>query len=253
MSVAALNPPAPPQVSEKVAAAAKAAETLKPVASKMPLTLAEVLPNLKSGKGQFVLTVLGDSTGVGPQAWVRQSLQRIADDTGRPASLRNWNPKTGKYDAPEHVGPAGKETLIVWNGSASGQNASYASQHLVAMLPQKSDLVIINHGHNSPALMNATEHLRGLITAVWRTESERAAIVVTAQNPRLDTGAKIDAEVVKMTKAIPATFPTISVIDAYKAFEDAGNLEALISGDGLHPNPEGQQVWTAAVMDALGF
>ncbi|GAP54015.1 gdsl-Like Lipase/Acylhydrolase [Arthrobacter sp. Hiyo6] len=242
-----------PVVSDKVYAEYLAKQTLAPKEDKSPLKLADVLPKLHAKDQEFVLTVIGDSTGFGPQAWVRQTVQRVADATGRPTSIRDWDSKIGDYGPPQHIGPAGKETLIVWNGSASGQNASYATAHLPAMLPQKSDLVIINHGHNSPVLMNATEHIRGLINAIWRTDSERAAIVVIAQNPRLDAGAKVDADVVAMTKGLPSSYPTISVLDVYSLFTAAGDLAPLLSPDGLHPAAPGYKIWTDAAVKMLGF
>jgi len=245
--------PSTPPVSAQVQAAYDAGKTLAPTAKKLPNKLADVLPKLHDPNQEFVLTVLGDSTGFGSQAWVRQTVQQVADVTGRPTSIRDWDSKISDYGPAQHMGPAGKETLIVWNGSASGQNASYATAHLAAMLPQKSDLVIINHGHNSPALANATEHIKGLISAVWNTPSQYAAIVVTAQNPRLDAAAKSDADVVTMTKTMPTIYPTISVLDIYAAFSAAGDLAPLLSPDGLHPAAPGYKIWTDAAVKMLGF
>jgi lysophospholipase L1-like esterase len=245
--------PAPPPVSDKVQAAYDAGKTLAPTVRRVPDKLADVLPKLHTTKDEFVLTVLGDSTGVGPQAWVRQTVERVAEASGRYTAIHEWSPDTGAYAPPVYVGPEGPVTLIVYNGSASGKNASYAAENLPALLPNKSDLIIINHGHNSPALLNAMEHIKRLINMIGGTANEYSAIVVTAQNPRLDAGAAVDAEVVAATRELPVTYPSISVLDAYAAFEAAGDLEPMLAGDGLHPAAPGHKVWADAAVKLLGF
>lgn len=244
-----------PPVSDKVQAAYEAGLKQATGPQEVKITeLQEVLPRLKAG-GPFTLAVIGDSTGFSSTGWVRPTVEAITAQTGKAAIVRDWDVDTGAYAAPITVGD-GEPTLTVWNGSASGRNADYAAQNIATLLPEKADLVIVNHGHNSPAVYNATEHLKRLLNAIRTgTNGKDAALVVTAQNPRTDgEAAKIDAEVVTATKTTAATYKGATVLDVYGGFQDGGQpLPSLLAADGLHPSPAGYKVWSAAALKLLGF
>ena len=246
---------APPPVSEKVQAAYE--EGLKQAAGPQEVqfvTLEEVLPKLRAGE-PFTLTVIGDSTGYSTTGWVRPTVEVITAATGKAAVVHDWDATAVGYAAPVTIGD-GQPTLTVWNGSASGKNADYAAENAAALMPEKSDLIIINHGHNSGAVFNAMEHLKRLVSAVRTSGNGKdAALVVTAQNPRTDGEAgKVGAEVVAATKETAATYEGVTVLDVHSAFQNSGQpLPSLLVSDGLHPSPAGYEVWSAAVLESLGF
>jgi lysophospholipase L1-like esterase len=232
------------------------APVVTPIASATPTatarTVATVTPLLKQAGQRFVLSVLGDSTGNGPDEWVRLTVNTIVENTGRTASISTWNIDKGKYDQPEIVG-AGTPDLIVYNGSASGKKPSYSSENLAVMLPEKADLVIINHGHNNATPVEARTQIGDLIAQVKAGASYDAAFALTLQNPRMDKAKDTDALVVQGIRAQSALLPDVTVIDANAAFTTAGDLPSLLLPDGLHPSPAGSKIWAQTALKALGF
>ncbi|WP_422758305.1 SGNH/GDSL hydrolase family protein [Paenarthrobacter sp. C1] len=215
-------------------------------------TVATIAPTLKTQGQRFVLAVLGDSTGNGPDEWVRLTVDSIVEKTGRTASISTWNMDTAKYDMPEIVG-SGTPDLIVYNGSASGKRPVYSSENLPVMLPEKADLVIINHGHNNATPVEARTQIADLIAQVKAGASADAAFALTLQNPRMDNAKDNAALVVQGIRAQAALFPDVTVIDANAAFTAAGALPSLLLPDGLHPSPEGSKIWAQTVLKALSF
>lgn len=215
-------------------------------------TVVDVAPNLKQPGRRVVLAVFGDSTGNGPDEWVRLTVDAIVQQTGRTASLSTWSLITGKYDAPEIIG-AGVPDLIVWNASASGKRPIYASENLAAMMPEKADIVIINHGHNNSNAIEARTQIGDLIGQLRSSASADAAIALTLQNPRLDKLKDGAALVVQGIRAQANLLPDVAVIDVNAAFARGGELAPLLLPDGLHPSPAGSQIWAQAVLKVLGF
>lgn len=227
--------------------------TVKPTAAQpaYPL-LADVAPALKQAGQRMVVAVLGDSTGNGPDEWVRLSVDAIVQQTGRTVSLSTWNPDAGAYAPAEVIGP-GEPDLIVWNGSASGKRPLYASENLPAMLPEKSDIVILNFGHNNGNAVEARTQVGNLIGQIRSGASNGAAMATTIQNPRLDKYKDSAALVVDGLRTQTGLFPELAVIDVNTAFKAAGDLPSLLLPDGLHPSPAGSQIWAQTVLNVLGF
>lgn len=243
--------PAPSSSLSSTAPAPTVPTTVR--AAEKRLTMAQAAEKLTGTTEPFTLAIIGDSTGFGPQSWVRQTVEQIVEQTGRPALIHEWNPTTGAYDPPNRVGPAGAETITVWNGSASGRNAQYSVDHLAAMLPGKADLIIVNHGHNLVSIEAADRQIRALLLAIRGGANELTAVAFTMQNPRTDAETARGEAVRAVIGNYVKTIEEVTVIDAYTAFQSAGNVPALLNSDGLHPVRAGYTIWANTVLPLLGL
>lgn len=200
---------------------------------------------LREAKSPFTLTVIGDSTGFPKQGWVEVIAQEISGRSNRAVSVRTWNMNTSSYDA-EHRYGEGEPLLTIWNGSAPGRDAAYSYAHLTEMVKGRSDLVIINHGHNVPDI----QYLRHLTYRLAEV-SGGAAMAITKQNPRTDVGAKEQAEKMAAVAPMVSELPGVVLLDAWAAYP--ADPTPWLSKDGVHPSPEGYQAWANVVLARLGF
>jgi len=180
-------------------------------------------------------------------------VEQIVAQTGRAAMVHDWNLKTNAYDPPNRLGPAGKETLVVWNGSASGQSAQYASDNLATLMPEPADLVIINHGHNIYGPVAADSQFRQLMVNLRTGNGKDSAVAFTLQNPRIDKDKDRDDTVRPVIESYGKSLPGVTMIDAYSAFTKAGDLAPLLNSDGLHPDRAGYTAWSNTVLPMLGL
>lgn len=197
------------------------------------------------------VSILGDSTGNGSDEWVYGAFTRIAEEAGRPLTIHTWSLTKPRYEQVAMFGDdRGGAPLTVWNGSASGRDAEYSLKHLSKMQPEQPDLVIINHGHNQTGPTQGAADVLALMDAALSPWDETPAFAITLQNPRI-VNAEVQEDVVDRLAELVGSLPGVVTIDAHTAFEDAGNLRTLLNPDELHPNVEGQQVWTQAAYSAL--
>lgn len=209
----------------------------------------DVVAKLQDPAYNFVMTVVGDSTGFPAQGWVEQSARQIRAETGRTVAIHTWNNEAEGYD-PARVFGDGEPSLTIWNGSAPGKTPEYSIEHLDAIMPERSDLVVVNHGHNIPSAMGATTSMRALLEALPLDGS--TALMVMAQNPENVTGQR-QQDVVQETTELVAQVPNVEVVDAFTAFQSADDLSALLEEDGIHPNEAGYRIWAELFTERLGF
>lgn len=108
------------------------------------------------------MTLLGNSTGNDPTEWVQAITRRLAEETGRPATISTWNPEDEGYGPPTELSGEGKP-IIVWNGSTSSEGAKYSLDHIENMAPGRPNLLVINHGHNLWDARRASTEMRHLV------------------------------------------------------------------------------------------
>lgn len=203
-----------------------------------------VAAKLRTTPEPITITVIGDSTGYPPQAWVETSLKDIANSTGRAVTLHVWDNNAAAYSPPRKVG-TGEPTLTVWNGSASGKDAQYSLNNLDALMPETPDLLIINHGHN----VGLTSSIEGLLVEASR-KAPGAAVAVMKQNKETLTTAAVQSLRMAEVQQIAAKYPGVRLIDAFALFPDTGGT--LMMDDGVHPNAAGYRVWADEFLKALG-
>lgn len=242
----------PPPVSEKVQAYYDqnvSDSRSAPAYASTALVVADfeaAAAKLREAKEPFSLTVIGDSTSYAKQGWVEVSAREISERSGRAVSIQTWNIETNAYD-PEQLIGQGEPLLTIWNGSAPGRDAEYSMKNLAALMPQKPDLLVFNHGHNVAEM----ESLRGLIYNAATTAGSQTAVAVMKQNPRVDEGAAAHVAKMELLPQMVADYPGVKLIDGFAAFgQDA---TSLLLEDGVHPNQFGYQKWADVFMQSLGI
>jgi lysophospholipase L1-like esterase len=201
---------------------------------------------LRTTEDPFTLTIVGDSTGFAEQGWVVASLKDINRATGRTIEFSTWNMASGKYDPARTIG-TGAPTLTVWNGSAPGKDATYSRTNLAALMPAKTDLLIINHGHN----VGLPDTMRTMLVDAAAKAGPGSAVAIMKQNPEVGAGQSAQENRMKAVASIAADFPGVELIDAFAAF-DVRN-PALLMPDGVHPTAEGYRLWADVFLRRLGF
>lgn len=235
------------EVAEQVAAFTPApVQRLTPEAERDPIVVGDfdaAATKLRDTVEPFTLTVVGDSTGFPAQGWVEASLRVIGEQTGRTYSIRTWNNDTGAY-GPARVFGEGEPDLIVWNGSAPGKDAGYSLDNIAGLIPEPSDILVINHGHN----VAAPDTLDRLIREAATTTGPDRAVAIVKQNPQTGPTARRQEQNTQRVASIAEVNPGIALIDAHTAVPPA-----LVLPDGIHPTDEGYQAWADAFLTRLGF
>lgn len=218
---------------------------------KQGVTVAEVIPRLEDATRPFVFTVMGDSTGNASDEWVYLAVTSLSSIYKRPAVIHNWSIDTNTYASETPVGSGAGEPIVVWNGSASGMNASYSMEHREAMAPMVPDLLVVNHGHNVATADQAGREVSALVFWAESAWANSPAVAVTLQNPRFDENKQRQADVVTaLRKQYEKT--NVGIIDVYSAFESNVNPTALVRlEDGFHPNFAGEQIWASTALQSL--
>ena len=178
--------------------------------------------------------VLGDSTGDGPDEWVRM----WAESEGLYVS--NW--QEGYYAG------ASEETRL-WNASMQDEaTADDALEQWDTVRPDNDpDVVLLSYGHYDDSGDEATESLAKLHEQL-EEDLPDAKVVVVLQNPEADDANAPVREAIG-TWAKGAGLPTIDVAAAFE--------ESDLSADDLRltekqPSEAGQELWVETVQEALG-
>ncbi|MEX5237808.1 SGNH/GDSL hydrolase family protein [Kocuria arenosa] len=198
------------------------------------------------------MAVLGDSTGNEDSEWVHLLTLALAEKTGRPAEVHTWSVDTESYGMPKKYTGDG-EPIIVWNASAPGKHTGYSLDHCHDMVPQRPDMLIVNHGHNQADARDTSEEVQSI--ANWARTSWRQppALAVTLQNPRTDALADEHARIVaRLRQDVPAQGAAI-LIDVFSAFEASHDVSALLRPDGFHPSDAGETLWADVAWRSLGL
>ena len=196
-----------------------------------------------AGNEDLVISVLGDSTGVGPERWVSLYAQHLSDNAT--VTLHSWTEATQTY-APARTMGAGDRQIEIWNGSYPGASWEYGMQNLAALQPVVPDLVIGNYGHNQGS-RPVNEGYNQLVAAMEEKNGSPVAMVVTIQNPALNERADISAKAEDALE-LWVNGNDVPAIDVRSAFGERTDL--LL--DNVHPDPEGSRIWADTVIAALG-
>lgn len=236
-------------------AIATEAKTYTPVP--MPTTapvpsLQSAVSVLKSQTGKaWVLAVVGDSTGAGSDRWVHRSASALSAKYGRPVELHDWDLTKNAYSAPVTIGSGSNAPITIWNGSASGMPPSYSLAHLKALVPQQPNALIVNHGHNCASGDECVQGIGQILDTLAATWSSPPAEAVILQNPRLDSTASTQDQVVAAERAAFPSTSSLTAIDVYDQFKQR-DLRSLLVSDERHPNSAGSQLWADTVDAVLG-
>lgn len=211
----------------------------------------ESVSRLADTSKPWTMTVMGDSTGNETTEWVHLVTRRMAQYSGRPATIHTWNVETNTYDSAADISGVG-EPIIVWNGSASGESAKYSLEHSADLAPERPDLLVVNHGHNQWDGDRAETEIDSILDWAKDAWDVPPALAITLQNPKMGDRADAQEQIVKRISETWAGKDDIVIIDVHAAFMEAGNLETLMR-DEVHPNEHGSQLWAETVWQELDF
>ncbi len=213
---------------------------------------------LNEADRSWTLTVIGDSTGTGADGWVHYLGKRLGRAYQRPVTVYDWDLDCACYeentatDYPAEPGSTAAAQIVVRNGSAAGKTGAYALDYFDQMVPEHPDLVIINHGHNNGTSREAVNEIGQLTSTLTNLYGADLPIFITEQNPRFDFGAEkaqTTAELLE-TEFGGGPYELINVFDEFGA---TGDLESVLTEDGLHPSEPGNVLWAAVVARAIGL
>jgi len=178
--------------------------------------------------------VLGDSTGDGPDEWVRLWAQSEG------LYVSNW--QDGYYAG------AGDETGL-WNASMQDEaTADDAAENWDTVRPESDpDVVLLSYGHYYDSGDEATESLATLHEQL-EEDLPDAAVLVVLQNPEADDAdAPVREAIGQWAKG--AGLPTI---DVAAAFEESDLPADDLRLTDTQPSEAGQELWVETVQDRLG-
>lgn len=193
----------------------------------------------------WVLTVIGDTTGTASDKWVHLVGAELAAKYGRPVVIHDWYLELNRYAGETVLGGGTGQPIVIWNGSAAGSGPEYSLEHLDVLMPEESDLVIINHGHSSDPAAMATA-----LPAVADRIPKDSALAITLQNSRTRTDPRRQTEIVHLLRSHWAD-ESVTLIGVYDAFAATGDVSGLLQEDGMNPNRRGQQLWAETVLRTL--
>ncbi len=224
-----------------------AASEIAPLAS-MDATIAR----LKDASRPWTMAVLGDSTGNEDSEWVHLLTVALIEKTGRPAEVHTWSVDNEAYGMPTRYAGEG-QPIIVWNGSAAGKHTGYSLDHRHHMVPERPDLLILNHGHNQVDVHETSEEVRSIALWARKAWSEPPALAVTLQNSRTDARADEHARLVARLRQDVQADGAATIIDVFSMFEASQNISVLLRPDGFHPSVAGEALWMDVVWRSLGL
>ncbi len=203
---------------------------------------------LIAGDEPIVISVLGDSTGNGPNEWVARWAKSIGQ-SGSTVTVHYWDETTSAYGDDVTYG-TGSRAVEIWNGSMPGKNATNALRILSDLQPVEPDLIVYNFGHNIGPEPVATTYgkIQAAAEEEWGGSPLRAAML---QNPATgDREAPTKGSQDNVSNwASRNDVPLVNVRDAFlKNSEWAADYMI----DAVHPNDNGSQVWAEAVISTLG-
>lgn len=216
--------------------------------------VADAVSRLEDHDRQWTMTVLSDSTGNEPTEWVRLMVKRLAAETGRPAVVHNWANINGGTDYATETRIAGEGApIVVWNGSVPGNTAGESLHAIDVMAPEKSDLVVISHGHNQSNADQALVQVTNIVSWAREAWDEQPAVAIVLQNPSVKKNVGRQEANVAALRRQWSDVEAMTLVDAWAAFEKAGDLKPLLRSDGFHPSETGSRLWADVAWDALTF
>lgn len=213
--------------------------------------MATTMSRLDDKAAAWSMTVLGDSTGNDGNEWVANLGRTIAAEKQRPVTYYPWDLTTSSYGAPVTYGQGTAAPVTIWNGSAAGMGPDYSLANLPTMAAEASDLLIVSHGHNFADPASGADAEAELVNATAEQWQVFPAVAVVLQNPRITNAEAQDANVAAVQEEFSGS--PYTVIDATSAFRVQPDLAAVLYPDGVHPNEDGQAIWSSTVTSALGL
>lgn len=203
---------------------------------------------LIAGDEPIVISVLGDSTGNGPNEWVARWAKRIGE-AGSTVTVHYWDDVAGAYGDDATYG-SGARDVEIWNGSMPGKNATNALQIREDLQPVEPDLIVYNFGHNiGPEPVDVTySKLQAAAEEQWGAPILRAAML---QNPAHGT-REAPTKGSQDRVAGWASRNDVPLVNIRDAFTENPDWIADYMLDEVHPNDTGSQVWADRVIAALG-
>ncbi|GAB3617656.1 hypothetical protein GCM10027416_22130 [Okibacterium endophyticum] len=201
----------------------------------------------------FVVAVLGDSTGDEAGEWVDLAFTELAELTGRTLVMHPWDKQTSGYLSEiRRFESAPNAPLVVWNGSASGETAEYSLAHLDTILPERPDVVIVNHGLNNVREPTQTAaEFTALIRAIEQRWTGTVGYAAILENPRFDEWSEAHRTVIDTVTEWAKSQETVRVIDVFAAYIGSGREPSLLLPDLLHPSVEGSRLTADVVLAAI--
>ena len=201
---------------------------------------------LKSPDKRYVIGVLGDSTGNGPDEWVGKISQGLATETNRKVEFFNYNPQVSRYAEKRTYGPE-TEPVEIYNVGIPGATAEAITTRFEGLFPEDPSLIVVSVGHNQlPANVSPDmERFTRAIEGKW----PNAQILLVGQNPA--TGVRYERQ--RMTVSTLMTwsrtwgYPSVSV---FEAINRTPGFESLYI-DLLHVNDAGSSIWAGVVQRYL--
>jgi lysophospholipase L1-like esterase len=166
--------------------------------------------------------------------------------------IHDWNAASNKYTTETTVGAGSGAPIVIWNGSASGKGTQYSLDNWAAMVAQRPDLLIVNHGLNMPDATTARAGAQAVIDRTIYQWPQPPAIALTIQSPRIDKDAATEVAITDALRRAWTGSP-VTLIDVNEAFKAAGDPVPLLISDGLHPSVKGSDIWAGTVQKALGL
>ncbi|VXC66304.1 exported hypothetical protein [Arthrobacter sp. 9V] len=226
-----------------------AAFTPAPIAAPadaIPPHLSGVSDALKNPNNHYVIGVLGDSTGNGPDEWVGKISQGLATEANRRVEFFNYNPQVSRYAEKRIYGPD-TVPVEIYNVGIPGATAEAITTRFEGLFPKDPSLIIVSIGHNQlPANVSPDmERFTRAIEGKWPD----AQVLLVGQNPA--TGVRYERQ--RMTVSTMMTwsrtwgYPSVSVFEAIYRTPDFESLYV----DLLHVNDAGSAIWAGVVQRYL--
>ncbi|RWZ51592.1 hypothetical protein ELQ90_05640 [Labedella phragmitis] len=217
------------------------------------LPFKEAWTRIDDPEREFVVVVLGDSTGNEQGEWVDRAFRMLAEELDRPLVEHPWNLQTARYADPITVnGDGDGAPIVVWNGSASGKTAAYSLENYDRLVPQRPDVLFLNHGLNNVRRPDRVgPEFSDILT---RTEQSWAGTVgygTLLENPRFDDWAAAHDSVLEGVRSWLDERPFVLGIDVHEAYLAREDVATLLTVDLLHPSPAGSQVTAETVLAAI--
>ncbi|RWZ61509.1 hypothetical protein ELQ92_11055 [Labedella populi] len=217
------------------------------------LPFADAWTRISDPAREFVVVVLGDSTGNERGEWVDRAFRTLAEELDRPLIEHPWNVQSARYADPLTVNrDADGAPIVVWNGSASGKTAAYSLDNYDSLVPQQPDVLFLNHGLNNvrrPETVGA--EFSDVLTRTERTWPRSVGYSALLENPRFDDWATAHDAVLGGVRSWLEERPFVLGIDVHGAYLAHDDVATLLTVDLLHPSPAGSRVTAETVLLAI--
>jgi hypothetical protein len=218
---------------------------------------ADVMPRLDDEARPFNIVMFGDSTGVSRTGWHVAFADWLGKTYDRPAVIHPWDgtPGAERYAPSDWAITDGDNAQIdIYNASVSSTEASYPMTRLDAMVPipgETVDMVMVNYGHNHTD-SNLIQEGPALIAKATELYPNAAVVAFLQNSERADSPHANMLHVANDLWRGWLNYRNYTVVDIETAFDEAPDLNAILSDDGdIHPNEAGYLLWADTLIASL--